>query len=191
MPDSRRLEKEKLRKLFLSIRKEIPAVIRCSKSAVITRQLFLFDSFTAAKRIFCYLSLPDEVQTDKIIDEALKKGKKVFVPVITGNQILPAQLKNLREVERGPLGIRQPVCPHLQTNRISFDLIITPGIVFDRQLFRLGFGKGYFDRFLSDYKGKTLLVGIAFKEQVINRLPIEPWDVQLDKVLTDEGWLKG
>lgn len=190
MLSGRGLEKEKLRKLFLSIRKEIPAIIKCSKSAVITRQLFLSNSFAAAKRIFCYLSLPDEVQTDKIIDEALETGKEVFVPVITGNQILPAQLKNLKEVKIGPLGIRQPNHPQLQANQISFDLIITPGIVFDRQLFRLGFGKGYFDRFLSDYKGKTLLIGLAFKEQIINQLPIESWDVPLDEVLTDEGWLK-
>lgn len=190
MPCRRGLEKESLRKFFLSLRKEIPAAVRCSKSTVIARQLVISEIFSAAKLIFCYLSLPEEVQTDKIIKEALSTGKEVFVPVITANQISPTPLKNLKEVERGPLGIRQPKNPLPLANQINFDLIIVPGVAFDRQLYRLGFGKGYFDRFLYAYKGKAPLVGLAFKEQIIHKLPVEPWDIALDKVLTDEGWLK-
>ncbi len=193
MSGSRRLEKKQLRKFFLSLRKEIPPAIRSAKNATITNHLLLSDSFAKAKRVFSYLSLPDEVETDKIIEEALKARKEVFAPIITENQLIPAPLKNLKEVEKGPLGIRQPIRQpksfRFPTEKIDFDLIIVPGVAFDRRFFRLGFGKGYFDRFLVQYKRKTTIVGLAFKEQIVDKLPTDFWDVPLDKILTDEGWL--
>lgn len=189
MLSSRRLNKEELRSFFLSLRKEIPPALKRLKSDLIARQLFSSDFFSKSKRVFCYLSLPEEVQTDIIIERALKEGKKVFAPALKNNEILPARLKDLKMVEIGPLGIRQPEQSAVDA-KTQLDLIIVPGLAFDRKLFRLGFGKGYFDRFLTRYKGKVPLIGLGFSEQLVERLLVDPWDVPLDEVLTDSGWLK-
>lgn len=189
MPSGRGLEKKELRRFYLSLRREIPPAVRCLKSDFIARELLSSDFFLKSKRIFCYLSLPEEVQTDKIIEKALEEEKEVFVPLIKGSEFLPARLTDLKKVEAGPLGIRQPKLAAVKT-KARLDLVIVPGVAFDHQLYRLGFGKGYFDRFLTDYKGKVPLIGLAFKEQIARKLPTEPWDVPLDEVLTDAGWLK-
>ncbi len=183
------MSKDSLRKFYLSARKEIPSGIRGLKSEIIVQKVLESQWFREARELLCYLSLPDEVETDRILKEAIKQGKKVFVPVIKGEEIVPALLEDFDKLVAGPLGIRQPENPSLQP-LAKLDLIIVPGIAFDRDLYRLGFGGGYFDRFLARYQNKARFLGLAFKEQIAEKIPREPWDIPLNGVLTDTSWLR-
>ncbi len=176
------------RKQLRRILSRMSAAARRSKSSKIAEKLFKLPAFNKARRLLIYFALPEEVQTLSLIRQFLRDGKEVYAPVTDKkkNAIRVAKVCGLGQcLRRGAYGIREPKGRRNLGKRIpAFDIIIVPGIGFDRKGRRLGRGGGYFDRFLKR-TGKALKIGVAFSEQIVRKIPSGSRDIRMDLVVTD------
>ena len=129
-----------------------------SKSnAAITSKVVTHPLFQAAKHIFCYVSVNSEVDTRSIIKLALREGKTVSVPLCESEgKMTPYVIYSISEMQDGPLGIPQP--PIGAPLGTDIDLCIVPCMCADKERYRVGHGGGYYDRFLADFEGKSMLL---------------------------------
>jgi 5-formyltetrahydrofolate cyclo-ligase len=161
---------------------------RRRKSEAIRRKVFRLDAFRRAKTVCCYVALPYEVQTWRMIEAMLERGKRVAVPV-THRRTKRLTLSEVRDPARdlapGAFGVWEPKPGARRPVRVQeVDLMLVPGLAFDRRGHRLGHGHGYFDRFLARVPRTTPTVGLAFRCQLLNRLPATVHDRALQAVLT-------
>lgn len=136
--------------------------------------------FQDTKSIFIYNSLADEVSTQNFI-EKWSGEKKIFLPVIEDDRIIFKRYTAQSEMKVGTLGIKEPVGE--QGIPKGNDLIIVPGLAFDRKMNRLGRGKGYYDKFLAASKGVKM--GVCFDFQLYDSIPIEEFDVKMDVLVSE------
>lgn len=136
------------------------------------------------KNIFIFISKDDEVDTKPIIKELLKKKLTVIVPLCdpTKNTLLLSEIRNLRNLSSSTYGILVPE-KIIAFPKENIDIFFVPGTKFDYQGNRKGRGKGYFDRFLKEIKGKKHIIGLCFEHQILERLEQKPWDVPVDKII--------
>lgn len=138
----------------------------------------------SADTVMCYLAAFNEPRTEEIITALLAAGKRVVVPVThTGSHtITPSYLNSLDALRAGTYGIKEPVeCIPARVSDI--DIAIIPGIAFDRSGMRIGFGKGYYDRFLSEFKG--LKIGLCYEFQLYDSVPHDAHDIPMDIIITE------
>lgn len=184
-------QKSSLRKRILALRRAQSSWDIEKKSDNIKGELFTFSTFDEAETILFYLAVKDEVQTEKMIEESLQKDKRVVVPFIDWQrkEILPSEIKNLaKDIKIGILKIPQPKKNlYSPFSPASIDLVIIPGVVFDRKGNRLGFGAGFYDRFLGKLSDTTKLVGLAFELQLVDNVPSQSHDVAVDYLITEGG----
>jgi len=180
-----------------SIRKEMSRVRRgmspdevVGKSRMIADRLFALDVFQESGDILTYLSLPQEVQTDGIVERALVLGKNVYVPLVDRSEkrLLVTRLKGLDiGFVEGDYGVRVPAEKHWDIVPSSMvDLVVCPGLAFDKRGGRLGFGGGYFDRLFRELPGRAFRLGLAFQFQILERVPMEEGDEFVQKIITEE-----
>lgn len=156
------------------------------KSKKIMRKLFSSREFKKAQTIMFYASKKEEVDTHIMIDEALKMGKRVALPRCTSQKtIIPKEITSRnKDLEKGDHDIYEPKkkCKHIQPK--DLDLIIVPGVAFDKKNIRLGRGKGYYDKFLKDLPGRIPSIGLAFDFQIKACLPKDSHDIPVSKIIT-------
>lgn len=144
--------------------------------------------FRKARTIMAYMPLRYEVDTRALLVKLLGLKKKLFLPAVNRKRgvIAVFQVKNLkRDLVPGSYGILEPRPGRCAPGRASeLDLVLVPGLGFDRQGGRLGHGKGYFDKFLRKAK-RAKKIGIAFREQILEKIPLEKHDQRVDCVITD------
>jgi 5-formyltetrahydrofolate cyclo-ligase len=136
-----------------------------------------------------YLSYGSEVITDFIVKSAIEEGKNVVVPAITNSRSSSMQatrIIRLEDANQLVCGIRQPeVNFDNVTSKDFIDLVLIPGIVFDLSGYRLGYGKGYYDKWLKDVSlSKT--VGLAYDFQIVDNLPIGKHDLPIGTIVTEQ-----
>ncbi len=176
------------------IRKEISEKVKAHseleksrKSAIIKNKLFNEEEFKKSDVVMFYVSLRDEVDTLTMIDEALKTGKRVCVPVILKEEkrLIAGEIKNRREdLEKQHFGIYQPRRGKVREVPLEdIDLVVVPGMAFDKKNVRLGRGHGYYDKFLCCLPKDTKAIGLAFDFQVVKDLPKEPHDIPVWKTI--------
>jgi len=153
------------------------------KSKRVIKNLRNYEYFREAKTVMLYWSMPDEVYTHSFIEEILET-KQVLLPTIVNDEIIPVEIKHLDQLHEGKFHILEPKDEAFIG---KIDLIIVPGIAFDKQGNRLGRGRGFYDRFLKNYKGET--VGLSFDFQLVNDVPIEPNDIQMKKIISEKNYL--
>ena len=144
-----------------------------------------------AQSILFFAPLPDELDIWPSIADALRAGRQVFLPqfVANTNSYVACHVRTAEtDLKLGQFGIREPIesCPQIPLNRL--DLILVPGVAFDLHGRRLGRGKGFYDRLLAAVRGTTC--GVAFDEQIVNEVPVEPHDVHLNCILTPSRWIQ-
>jgi len=172
-------EKLSIRQQVLSRRKMFLPAELCQKSFQICHQIELHERFVASRCVMLYYPLPGEVDVTALLDGYYEK-KILLLPVIYGQDILPKPYSGPHNLVRGAYGILEPVGDG-GNNTLQPELIIVPGLAFDRQGHRLGRGKGYYDRFLSRQKGYK--IGVCFHYQIFPSLPVEVHDVAVDEVI--------
>ncbi len=182
------MNKTDIREEILRKLKEQREESRQKKSLQIKKKLFSQPLFLQSDTVMFYVAKREEVDTTVMIRDALKIGKKVVVPMILVNEkkIIPSQLLNpKKELEKGPYGIYQPKKQFMRKVLLkTIDLVIVPGVAFDRSGNRLGRGGGYFDRFLSKFTKRNVPVfGLAFKFQILNKLPVFSHDIPVNKLI--------
>lgn len=158
---------------------------RWRRSQGILVKLFSHPKFLSARSLLTYVALSSEVETRPVIDEAQKKGKKVYVPRADRmkKKIWAVEMNDPKELTQGWYGIFEPP---FDSKRVvpaeDLDLVVVPGLGFDHEGGRLGRGEGYFDRFLGEAE-KAYKIGLAFECQIVAKVPHTPQDVILDEVL--------
>ena len=176
-------EKNNLRTKYKEKRRNI--IDKKEKSKVICKKIINSLCYKNANVIAIYRSLPDEVDTTDLILNSLKNNKRVLLPRVINSEIKFFEIKDLNyKCEKSKFNILEPVEDYnnyVEKNEI--DLIIVPGLCFDKNGNRLGFGKGFYDRFLADIS--TNIIGICFKEQIIKKVPITNDDIKVNYVITD------
>ena len=177
-------QKKQLRCELKQRRSELPAIERTRMSRQIIHYLHEIDEFNQAKNIFCYISYLSEVETAPLINLFLEQGVDLAVPKIIGKtEMIAVPLSDLSDLKPDSMGILTP-----ELNQVApgpFDISITPGVGFTVTGNRLGYGRGYYDRWFSNNEVKTK-IGIAFEAQIAEKLPITETDMPLDMLITEE-----
>ena len=159
------------------------------KSREITKKLMELAEFQTCRNILIFLSLPREVQTEEMIQRSLASGKKVYVPLVDAahKRLKISELSGLDiEFETSQFGIREPGPSHITIHPPAvLDFVLVPGLAFDRKGGRIGFGAGYYDRFLKGVADHVILVAVAFHFQVLETVPQTEFDVPVQRILTE------
>ncbi len=171
--------KSELRRELLKRRKEINSPLA---ERTIFKQIIKEDAFISSRVIFCYVSYGSEVGTRDLIREILKLGKTLVVPKCIDDKgnMTGVEIKSEDDLKCGMYGISEPEGEEFEKGKI--DLAIVPGVAFDKEGYRLGYGKGYYDRYLKGLKAKT--IGICHKELLFDKLPRGEYDIPVDKVIS-------
>lgn len=182
MDTKKEVRKEILEKLNNQAREEA-----LRKSEIIKKKLFSLPEFKKAKIVMLYASREDEVETHRMIEEAVEAGKIVALPrCASAKGILPKEIKNANtDLEKGTYGIYEPRETQKDIRSEEIDLIVVPGVAFDRKNRRLGRGKGYYDRFLAQLPRDKVTVGLAFDIQIVENLPHDSDDRPVSKIITN------
>ncbi|MDP8266893.1 MAG: 5-formyltetrahydrofolate cyclo-ligase [Candidatus Aceula meridiana] len=180
--------KKALRQRLLELIRNQKEDIRLKKSELIQAALFKTPEFRAAKIIMFYSAFDGEVETLEMIKQAQNLGKKIALPITVKEkkEIIPSLITNLEtSLIDGPYGIKQPKeDPAQKGDLCAIDLVIVPGVAFDKKGNRLGRGEGYYDRFLKTLPQNTPKIGLAFDFQVVDCLPcVENHDVSVSFII--------
>ncbi len=176
--------------------------IKFSKAIVKEKSLAIFDTlketdfYKNANNIMVYITLENEneVPTEPIIDDLLNKGKRIFIPLTVHKtkELIVSELKDVeKDLKVGNFGVMEP---KKETTRpvdpSILDIVIVPGVVFDKKGYRIGHGAGYYDRFLPGLSKKTTTVSLAFDMQLIDKVPTERHDIAVEYIITEKQFIK-
>ncbi len=181
--------KKEFRKKVISLRKtQQPNFIK-KNSDIIKDKLLEMDCIKNASTIMLYLDFNNEVITDNLIKELISLDKIVASPItiIKEKKLIPCQIKDFENgIQYGAYNIREPK-PNCspEINIKDIDVVIVPAVAYDINGFRLGYGGGFYDRFLENIREDAVTIGIAFDLQIFNKVPKEPHDAQLDYIITE------
>jgi len=178
-------QKALLRKELCQKLEALKPAERTRRSGEVLKQLLNHPKFLSARSLLSYIALPSEVETRPFMEEAGRRGKKVFVPCIDPKQKIVAmiEIKNFKELKPGTYGVLEPVFDSKKMGKPEeLDLAVIPGMGFARDGERLGRGLGYFDRFLAQTT-KAYKIGLAFECQMIEKIPHENNDIKMDEIL--------
>lgn len=149
------------------------------------KRLEQLPAFRDASSVAIYHAMPGEVQTAAFI-EKWAVSKTVYLPVVCGEDIQLHPFKGNDALRTGAFGIFEPI-PDVGTEKIKPDLIVVPGIAFDRQMNRMGRGKGYYDRLLAEPELQdTARVGLCFCFQLVSEVPVCDGDKKMHEIITDQ-----
>ncbi len=186
--------KKSLRRETLAKRKELAEqspMLFHEFSAKIIDTLKQTDEYKNAHTIMCFVSFEDEVETHQFIKDALADGKKVYVPhIIQVEKIMvPAEILDFdKDLEPGYYGILSPREDELRLkDKSEIDLVVTPGVLFDENGYRIGYGAGFYDRFFSQIEPAVPKIGIAFSLQQTDEVPTDEFDIPIDQLITEKG----
>lgn len=180
--------KDDLRRRIKTLLESQSSQARLEKSRTIAKKLFDLAVFKKARCVCFYMSMPEEADTSFAVDKALSLGKKVVLPCCESaeTELRLYQISDRRTLKENDYGILEPVPDQsVLVDPAEVDLVVVPGLLFDRKNRRLGRGKGYYDRFLGRLQPGVFKVGLAFLFQVAEEIPTEAHDVKLDLVITD------
>lgn len=184
------VSKQALRSRYLGYRNNLSARERKEKSAAIWELLRKEAAFQKAQVVLVYMDYRSEVMTTELVAELLSAGeKRVFAPKVEGMDIRFYEIASMEELTDGYQGIREPLKAQekLFTQEMSREqdcLILVPGAVFDRERGRMGYGKGFYDRYLAAFPGLTS-VSPAFECQIARKVPVEEHDKRPDMIITE------
>ena len=177
------MEKAEVRKKIRELKREVPLEEKIRRSEVIMRQVESLPAFQQAQTVLLYWSMADEVQTHAFV-EKWYKDKVLLLPCVDGDDLRLRQYTGPEcMVEGEQFGIGEPTGPEF-TDLDSVELIMVPGVAFDHQCNRMGRGRGFYDRLLKSTP-KALKVGVAFDFQMLEEIPVEEFDVKMDKVISE------
>ncbi|WP_298035167.1 5-formyltetrahydrofolate cyclo-ligase [uncultured Dysosmobacter sp.] len=177
-------EKQRLRRTVRALERALPAAYRTASGSAIVRRLTAMPEYQTAGTVFCFVGTQREIDTRPILENALAAGKRLCVPRCSGPGVMEArQITSLDQLSPGAYGILEPPpdSPAIPTDAIDFAIL--PCLTCDRFGRRLGQGGGYYDRFLTHYRGGTVLL---CRERLIREeIPVEPHDYPVPWVLTE------
>ncbi len=165
------------------LKRAVPPEEKLRRSEAILRQLEQLPEWDAARVVLLYWSMADEVQTHDFVNRWYK-DKVLLLPCVDGDDLVLRQYTGPECLVAGEqFGIGEPTGP-IWTDLDAIQIIIVPGVAFDRSGNRMGRGRGFYDRMLKSTVG-ALKIGIAYDFQMLDEIPVEPHDVKMDRIITE------
>lgn len=177
-----------LRTKILAARDSLSAEERQRKSLAITARILALPEFADARNVFAYVSFRSEAETLPLIAHCLKNGIRVSVPLTLAKEhrlLAHAITDVIRDLVPGYCGIPEPLQTLPLVDPASIEVVVAPGSVFDVHGGRLGYGGGFYDRFLQNAAPQALRIGLAFDLQVVATVPLKSHDQPLDYLITE------
>lgn len=167
-----------------------------SISEKIVERFMQLDEYAAAKTVMFYLDVRDEVRTRQALPAAIASGKRIVVPYCVDGELELFWLENMDELELGMYRILEPTESMRTVERkklqpTDLDLVMVPGVAFDRNGGRTGHGKGYYDKLLQHARLDAPLIALSFECQLFDKIPAESHDIFMDKVVTEAAVYQG
>ena len=173
--------KEQIRKEILAKRRGLTTEEIQRESHVICRRIQSMDAFQKTEALYAYMDCKGEASVRELMEEAFRQGKRVAVPRVEGQEMKFYYIQSFEECEPGYFGIPEPV-----TGREASDedaLLIMPGVAFDEKRHRVGYGKGFYDRYLSRHRKHTT-IAVALDFQIVEEIPADEYDILPQRVVT-------
>jgi 5-formyltetrahydrofolate cyclo-ligase len=155
------------------------------KSLLIQQKLISTEEYCQSKVIVLYSSIHNEVETHLVIRDALLSGKRVFLPAVCAAGLLFRELPDSLALRKGRYGILEPDESNSVIDPKLADIIVLPGLAFDMEGRRIGYGKGYYDKALHKLEGTGKLVAVCYDFQLVDDIVGEPHDVRVDMIITE------
>lgn len=175
--------KKEIRQHIISRRKEMDPLAWQEATQKITEKIINHPRFLEETDIYCYANYNGEVGTEQIMEEAWKLGKHVWLPKVEGCEMEFYLVESRKELKPGAYGILEPVTDHKADGKEG--LLIMPGVAFDEEGRRIGYGGGFYDKYLEKHPN-LLTVAVAFELQIYQEIPCEEHDIKPRKVVTEE-----
>lgn len=179
-------EKNVIRKQMKSLRRNMTREDRFQKATEIFEQLITVPEYKRAEKIFTYVSMDDEIDTIMLIDYSLSLEKRVFVPRVSGNNMEFYEISDISELSPGYFGIYEPDINGKEPDYSRTGFMCMPGLAFDKNFNRIGYGGGFYDRYLSG-ENRFYKAALAYEYQVLEHIPAQECDVKPDMIVTEEN----
>jgi 5-formyltetrahydrofolate cyclo-ligase len=184
------LEKDRLREQMRTLRRQLDPARKAAASQAIVSRLEALPVFQQARVIHTYVAWRNEVDTHDLIRRLLREGRRVAVPKVepaTGH-LQHYFIADFPELQKGAFDILEPPpAPNRLAAPFQFDLVLVPGLAFDRAGNRLGMGKGHYDRFLAEVRAPK--IALAYDFQLVEKLPVEAHDQRVAIIITEKNVL--
>ncbi|MGT2911454.1 5-formyltetrahydrofolate cyclo-ligase [Streptococcus cameli] len=171
--------KKELRKKMLVCLKEQDRCVKNEKDRLLMEQLLASAAYQEAQTIATYLSMGMEVDTSLLLEQAQKDGKRLLVPKVLPDHQMAFYLYEEAQLQKSSFGILEPVAGR-EIKKETIDLIHVPGLAWNESGYRIGFGGGYYDRYLADYTGRTISTIYEFQRQ---EFEADAFDIAVEEVL--------
>jgi 5-formyltetrahydrofolate cyclo-ligase len=182
-------EKREIRKRILALRNAMPQEEIAAKSSEIVRRLTQLGEIRGSSTLMVFLNFGSEVVTDGLIEWGWAAGKRIAVPLCRpeGRLLTPCRIDSFDDLETGHYGIREPKNDRLLiVPPEEIDAVLVPAVAFDRRGYRVGYGGGYYDRFLPKAP-RAAWIGAVFACQIVPEVPTDLYDAQAQRIATEEG----
>ena len=181
-------EKRQLRRRIIALRDGLDPEARKASSAAVCRGVAESPEFAQARTVLLFASFGSEVDTSDLLREALRQGKRLVLPRVEP-ETRRLELREARSLDAdlapGTWGIPEPVADRCREVALeSVDFVLVPGVAFDRELRRLGYGGGYYDRILADTAGRAA-IAVCFAMQIVERVPADQHDMRVPVLITE------
>ena len=178
------MNKQELRIKYKSIRNALPPKLRSQQSEDICDKIKNMPQYTAANVIAGYYPIRSEVDVKNVLLDVLDRGKTLVLPICMPNgDIEFRKIITMENLTQGTFGIMEPSDSSEAISFQTIDFMLVPGLVFDLLGYRIGYGKGYYDKALIKVRSDCMTCGIAFSQQLIQSIKIERYDVPVKKVI--------
>lgn len=179
------MDKGSLRQELLQQRKQIPSAQKIVIDCAITQKVLQSESYQRSKTLFVYCSIADEIDTHTIIVDALARGKRVCLPkCLPGHVMQPRVITSEGDLSEQTFGIPEPGAHCAAVSPDEIDLCIVPALACDKTGARLGYGGGFYDRFLP--QTSAYCMALCAQARLLERLPVEPHDVRCGCIITEQ-----
>ncbi|CAB1245411.1 5-formyltetrahydrofolate cyclo-ligase [Clostridiaceae bacterium BL-3] len=181
------MNKEDIRKKIKEKRDSMPEIKKRALDNIIFEKVLLSEEYRKAGNLFIFVSFGTEVDTHRIIKRALRDGKNVSVPKTISREkgMIAVKINHFNELKSGAYGILEPENINLRMDESTIDLCYIPGIAFDKEGGRIGYGGGYYDRFLKMTRKDSKKIALAYSFQILDKVPREEHDIPIDNIISD------
>ncbi|WP_316504696.1 5-formyltetrahydrofolate cyclo-ligase [Nitrosopumilus sp.] len=179
-------EKKSLRSLLLEKRDKTSFDLMNIASKKMQKRLKKIEAFRASHKIGAYYPIGSEILTQDIIQELLSSGKEVFLPKVLGKDIEFRKIKDFSSLEKGSFDILEPKEDCKKDN--DLDVVLVPTVGITPKGVRLGYGHGYYDRFLANYQ--TVSISLTLEKQIVKNIPKQEHDIVIDWIVTEDRVFK-
>ena len=181
------VEKKQLRKYIQSKRDNLSLGLRNKKSKEIAKKFLKTRDYLNSKNIFTYYPFRSEIDTTIIIKKALKEYKNIILPRVEGTLLNLYFVNDVNaQLQKSSYGITEPIPSSCtRANVVDINLAIVPGLAFDRNLNRLGYGGGFYDKILRNLPQGIKKIALSFDIQIVPNIPVQDYDIKIDMIITE------